>query len=130
MPQHKKINGKLELFGAYEIDEKALKEAMGKDAEFTSINDSIEKYKTDNNVSYEEAAAAVRNNLIKEYGKTNDTDKEGTLENFLEKFGNVNLETAQDIDFYDENGNIKFKNEDGTPVTIKNVRNLCKNGLS
>ncbi len=102
------INGSLQMFGAYEIKDEAV---LGK------MNELLDAAKAEG-LSNEDAAAKVRNELINQFGDL-DGDGTGKLEDFLEKYGNVNLDNAKSINFYDDKGNIRFKNEDGTPVTYK-----------
>ena len=97
------INGELELFGCYEIDEKALK--LDK-----PISEMLADAKDDGK-SLEDAAKYVRNQLLK---KTN-----GSVDDFLEKYGKVDLDKAKDIELYDKKGNVRFKDANGNPVTYK-----------
>ena len=102
------IDGKLQLFGAYDITDKNV---------LAKMQEGLDAAKKAG-LSNEDAATKVREDLIKEFGKVDDKG-EASLDNFLEKYGNVNLDNAKKIDFYDKNGNLRFKNEDGTPVSYK-----------
>lgn len=97
------IDGQLELFGCYEIDEKALK--LDK-----PISEMLADAK-DDGMSLEDAANKVRKELLK---KTN-----GSVDDFLEKYGKVDLDKAKDIELYDSDGNVRFKDANGNPVTYK-----------
>lgn len=99
------INGTLQMFGAYEIKDEAV---------LAKMQEGLDAAKKEG-LSNEDAAAKVRADLINQFGDV-DGDGKGKLEDFLEKYGSVNLDTAKSINFYDDKGNIRFKNADGTPV--------------
>ena len=102
------IDGNFQMFGAYEIKDETV---LGK------MNELLDAAKAEG-LSNDDAAAKVRTELVNQFGDVNG-DGKGKLEDFLEKYGTVNLDNAKKINFYDEDGNIRFKTASGKPVTYK-----------
>ena len=106
-----KIDGKTSVFGAYDIDESKLDLGKDKAGNNVTVKSLIKQVKADakksgEKITYREAAEQVRDQLINKYGG-------GSLDNFLEKFGSINLDTAKGINFYDDTGSLRFKNSNG-----------------
>ena len=98
------IGDKLNIFGAYDIkDEEVVK----------FINEQIHSAMSDSNVTNDmEAALIARDAAVEKFA-------DGSIEDFLEQFTVLNLDKAKMIELYDEDGEIRFKNADGSPVEFK-----------
>ncbi len=97
------IGDELYFFGAYDI--------MNEDV-VKFIDEQLAEARKDENITDEEAVIIARDAAVEKFG-------EGKIENFLEKYASLNLDRAKQINFYNEDGELAFKNEDGSPIEFK-----------
>ena len=97
------IDDDLSIFGAYDI----------KDADVVKfIEEQVAEAKTDKDVTDEEALIMARDAALEEFA-------DGSIENFLQQYAVLNFDKAKLIEFYNEDGEIRFANEDGSPVKFE-----------